>query len=68
MLQDVGAEMNRKNRAVSKAIWGDFFNSIMPKRLRKIGLLINFNFGFRANCTFAAGPAGIHLANLNRPE
>jgi hypothetical protein len=44
MAQEVGAETNRKNRGMPKAVCRDFFNSFMPKRLRQIA---GFNFGFR---------------------
>jgi hypothetical protein len=45
MTQDIGAETNRKNRGIPKAVCRGFFNSFMPKRLRQ---LAGFNFGFRA--------------------
>jgi len=44
MAQEVGAETNRKNRGIPKAVCRDFFNSFMPKRLWQIA---GFNFGFR---------------------
>jgi hypothetical protein len=45
MTQYLGAETNRKNRAMPEVVCRDFFNSFMPKRLWQIA---GFNFGSRA--------------------
>jgi hypothetical protein len=37
MTQDLGAETNRKNRGIPKAVCRDFFNSFMPKRQGPLG-------------------------------
>jgi hypothetical protein len=48
MTQDLGAETNRKNRGIPKAVCRDFFNSFLPKRLWQIA---GFNFGVRVKMT-----------------
>src|SRR5208283_484070 len=53
MVQDDGAETNRKNRGIPKQVCRDFFNSFMPNRL---GQIAHFNFGVRVESDLSLPP------------